>query len=85
MLVYFLVQLRRPQSLGTCINLGPTPSTDEHILAVLIPYRDREAHLRGLLEPLRAHLGAQNIAYDIFIVEQVCHGWGRLMCSATLA
>jgi hypothetical protein len=39
-------------------------------LTVVIPFRDREAHLRELLPPLTAMLREQGIRYRILIVEQ---------------
>lgn len=42
-----------------------------HSLAVLVPYRDREAHLKHLMEVVPAFLDAQNVRYSIFVLEQV--------------
>lgn len=39
-------------------------------LAVLIPYRNREQHLRQLLAVLRPYLSAQRRDFDFFILEQ---------------
>jgi N-terminal region of glycosyl transferase group 7/N-terminal domain of galactosyltransferase len=39
-------------------------------LTIVIPFRDREAHLRQLLPPLTAKLAEQAIRYRILIVEQ---------------
>jgi hypothetical protein len=44
-------------------------STDER-LTVVIPYRDREEHLRQLLPALTAELRAQSIRHRILVVEQ---------------
>jgi hypothetical protein len=40
-------------------------------LAVIIPFRDREAHLPVLLQVLHPMLQRQQIDYTIFVVEQV--------------
>lgn len=42
----------------------------EHRMAVLIPYRDRQAHLEALLAALRPFLDRQGRAHDVFVVEQ---------------
>ena len=39
-------------------------------LTIVIPFRDREAHLQELLPPLTATLAAQGIRYRILVVEQ---------------
>ena len=41
-----------------------------HRLAVLIPYRDRPAHLATLLAALHPHLDRQHREHDVFVVEQ---------------
>jgi hypothetical protein len=58
------------------LNRMPRPltfSTHER-LTVVIPYRDREAHLRELLPHLRARLDEQSIRYRILVVEQAGGG-----------
>ena len=40
-------------------------------VAIVIPFRDREAHLRILLKYLHPLLQRQQIEYKIFVVEQV--------------
>jgi hypothetical protein len=40
-------------------------------VAVIIPYRDREHHLRLMLKRLHAMLPKQKLSYQIFVVEQV--------------
>lgn len=52
----------------------------EHRMAVLIPYRDRQAHLEALLAALRPFLDRQGRAHDVFVVEQArswLAGWLR--------
>ena len=39
--------------------------------AILIPYRDREENLETLLPHLHCFLQAQDIAYKIYVIEQV--------------
>uniref|UniRef100_A0A0R3RJQ2 Beta-1,4-N-acetylgalactosaminyltransferase n=1 Tax=Elaeophora elaphi TaxID=1147741 RepID=A0A0R3RJQ2_9BILA len=41
-----------------------------HRVAIIIPYRDREAHLRILLHNLHSLLTKQQLDYAIFVVEQ---------------
>lgn len=41
-----------------------------HRVAVVVPYRDREAHLRILLHNLHSLLTKQQLDYSIFVVEQ---------------
>lgn len=52
---------------------GWKPSNCESIqqVAILIPFRDRETHLKLLLSRLHSILHHQNIAYRIFVLEQV--------------
>jgi hypothetical protein len=42
-----------------------------HKVAVVVPYRDRETHLRVFLHNLHAVLQKQQLDYAIVIVEQV--------------
>ncbi|EFN53635.1 hypothetical protein CHLNCDRAFT_136335 [Chlorella variabilis] len=51
-------------------NGGSGRIVPRHRLAVLIPYRDREAHLAVLLAALRPHLDRQKRDHDVFVVEQ---------------
>ena len=39
-------------------------------LAVLVPYRDREAHLAEFVPHMRQFLSAQGIPFQIVVVEQ---------------
>ncbi len=39
-------------------------------LTIVIPFRDREAHLEALLPPLTARLAEQGVRYRILVVEQ---------------
>ena len=43
-------------------------------VAILIPYKDREAHLYSLLNYLHPMLQRQQIQYCVFIIEQVDDG-----------
>lgn len=40
-------------------------------VAIIVPYRDRDEHLRTFLYNIHPMLMRQNIEYGIFIVEQV--------------
>jgi len=48
-------------------------------LNVVVPYRDRQAHLNAFVPLLRAYFARdkidQNIPYRVFIVEQAGAGW----------
>ena len=41
-----------------------------HKLAVVVPYRDREEHLKQFLPYMKEYLDKQNILHNIYIVEQ---------------
>ncbi|KAI1709086.1 beta-1,4-N-acetylgalactosaminyltransferase bre-4 [Ditylenchus destructor] len=49
----------------------PEKCRARHRVAVIVPYRDRESHLRTLLHNLHSLLTKQQLDYGIFIVEQV--------------
>jgi hypothetical protein len=40
-------------------------------IAIIIPYRDREEHLRALLSIIHPMLQRQQLQYTIYVVEQV--------------
>jgi hypothetical protein len=42
-------------------------------VAIIIPFRDREANLRVLLNNLHPILYRQQIAYTVYVIEQVIH------------
>lgn len=50
----------------------PTECRARHRVAIIIPYRDREDHLRALLYNLHPILMRQQIDYGIFLIEEVC-------------
>lgn len=50
----------------------PTECKPRESVAIIIPFRDREEHLRILLNNLHPVLYRQQLAYTIYIVEQVC-------------
>ena len=50
---------------------APTACRSRQKLAVIIPYRDRRAHLQVLLRYLHPFLHRQQRHYHIFVVEQV--------------
>jgi len=49
----------------------PQSCTARHRVAVIIPFRDRQLHLRTLLSVLHPMLQRQMLHYTIFVVEQV--------------
>ena len=57
---------------GSNAGVGqPTPLLQQgHRLAVLVPYRQREQHLRMLLAGLVPYLHDQGRAFDVFVIEQ---------------
>jgi len=48
----------------------PTECRARYNVAIVVPYRDREAHLKAFLANLHPFLQRQQLAYTIFIVEQ---------------
>lgn len=50
---------------------SPPGCLARHRVAIVVPYRDREAHLRMLLHNLHGFLSKQQLDYAIVIVEQV--------------
>ncbi|EEC10831.1 beta-1,4-galactosyltransferase, putative, partial [Ixodes scapularis] len=59
----------------THIMLGgrfkPKECLARHRVAILIPYRNREEHLRVFLYNMHQFLPRQQIDYGIFVIEQV--------------
>jgi beta-1,4-galactosyltransferase 1 len=45
---------------------------ENHKLSVVVPFRDREAHLEKFLPHMKQFLDAQNISFHIFVIEQAC-------------
>ncbi|KAH8020744.1 hypothetical protein HPB51_003316 [Rhipicephalus microplus] len=52
----------------------PTDCTARHRVAILVPYRDREDHLRVFLYNMHQMLPRQQIDYTIFVIEQAGQG-----------
>ena len=48
----------------------PKQCTARHRVAIIVPYRDRDEHLRTFLFHMHSFLTKQQIDYGIFIVEQ---------------
>ena len=48
----------------------PTECRARYNVAIVVPYRNREAHLIAFLANLHPFLERQQLAYTIFIVEQ---------------
>jgi hypothetical protein len=51
----------------------PANCRSRHRVAIIVPYRDRETHLRVFLHNLHAMLKKQQLDYAIFIVEQIAN------------
>jgi len=51
----------------------PSDCVPRHRTAIIIPFRDREEHLRILLSYLHPMLQRQMLYYTIFVVEQVMY------------
>ncbi|ESO05125.1 hypothetical protein HELRODRAFT_122556, partial [Helobdella robusta] len=49
----------------------PANCNARHKTAIIIPYRDRKTHLKIIVNLLHDLLKTQNLAYNIFVVEQV--------------
>lgn len=49
----------------------PPDCEPRHHTAIVVPYRNRQAHLRALLYHLHPFLQRQQIHYSIYIVHQV--------------
>ncbi|KAK0429053.1 hypothetical protein QR680_011162 [Steinernema hermaphroditum] len=49
----------------------PSTCRTLHAVAIIVPFRDRNEHLRVFLRHMHSFLAKQQIAYTIFIVEQV--------------
>lgn len=52
-------------------RFSPSECIPRHRVAIIIPYRDREEHLRTLLYNLHPILMRQQIDYGIFVIEEV--------------
>nr|XP_054922487.1 beta-1,4-N-acetylgalactosaminyltransferase bre-4-like isoform X2 [Dermacentor andersoni] len=52
----------------------PKDCTARHRVAILVPYRDREEHLRVFLYNMHQMLPRQQIDYTIFVIEQAGQG-----------
>ncbi|KAJ1362755.1 hypothetical protein KIN20_022423 [Parelaphostrongylus tenuis] len=51
----------------------PKDCRSRHRVAIVVPYRDRESHLRTLLHNLHSLLMKQQLDYTIIVVEQVAN------------
>lgn len=49
----------------------PPDCTARHRVAIVIPYRNREEHLKLLLRNLHPILARQQLDYGIFVIDQV--------------
>jgi len=50
----------------------PASCIARHRIAVIVPFRDREEHLRALLNLIHPMLQRQLLKYTVFVAEQVC-------------
>jgi len=64
----------------------PASCIPRHRVAVIVPFRDREEHLRALLSVIHPMLQRQRLQYTVFVAEQVrtdfsnMMQWGVLTC-----
>ncbi len=75
------------ESLNPEVELGgtwePRNCTSRHHVAIIIPYRDRDEHLRMFLAHMHPFLQRQQLNYTIYVIEQVFHLFKRTCtCSA---
>ena len=49
----------------------PNNCSSRHRIAIVVPYRDREQHLRVFLRYMHPFLQRQMLDYTIYVVEQV--------------
>ncbi|ESO87263.1 hypothetical protein LOTGIDRAFT_107097, partial [Lottia gigantea] len=52
-------------------HYSPTKCKARHHVAILVPYRDRQAHLKIFLQNIHPFLQKQQIDYSIYIIEMV--------------
>ena len=55
----------------------PKNCVSRHRVAIIVPYRDREEHLRTFLNHMHSFLPRQQLDYGIFIVEQA--QWAQII------
>ena len=60
--------------LGQGGHFKPKQCTARHRVAIIVPYRDREEHLRTFLFHMHSFLPRQQLDYAIFVVEQEGEG-----------
>ncbi len=58
----------------------PSNCTARHRVAIIVPFRDRDEHLRLFLANINPILQRQEISYQIYVIEQV--RWG--ICGSSL-
>ncbi len=61
-----------------CLFFFYFPNNFRQNVAFIIPFRDREQHLRSLMLHLHPILRRQQLSYQIFVVEQVNPDLGML-------
>ncbi|XP_014677484.1 PREDICTED: beta-1,4-N-acetylgalactosaminyltransferase bre-4-like [Priapulus caudatus] len=61
---------KRYQNLEPGGRWRPSDCTSRHRVAIIVPYRDRESHLRVFLNNLHAMLQKQQLDYCIYVIEQ---------------
>ncbi|ELU11825.1 hypothetical protein CAPTEDRAFT_219917 [Capitella teleta] len=65
-----VTRILRPLSVGVGGAHRPTECVARQRILIIVPYRDREQHLKGLLVHLHPILHAQQLDYRILVVEQ---------------
>ena len=57
-------------------SLNDTAATNT--VAIVVPYRDRESHLKLFLQHMHPFLQKQKLTYRIYVIEQVrCLNWHK--------
>ena len=56
----------------------PTNCNPKFKIAIIVPFRDREAHLRIFLSNLIPFLQLQQNSFQVFIIDQVSHAKSKL-------
>ena len=67
-------------AVSTAGEWAPSWCTSIQKVAIIIPYKNREKHLRILVKHLHPMLQKQLINYQIFVIEQVSMKFNNVLC-----